>query len=234
MTKARTGDRSKRLLIFFGLGILIFAMALPLLALIPGGGPQPPVNAEAHQQLVAEVVMSSDRAELVGDSPTRGNPDAPLVLIKFSDFQCGFCARAAGPMKGFVDGHEEDVLYVYKHLPLTQIHPEAIPAARASWAAQQQGQFWAYHDALFANQARLGADLYREIAQDLGLDLEQFERARTSAAARDAVNQDVELTRQLRLNSTPSFVLNDLLVPGNAPVEFFESVVARVRENSGS
>ena len=233
MTKARTGDRNKRLLIFFGLGIMIFALALPLLALIPNGGSQPPVDAEAHQQLVAEVMMSSDRAELVGDSPTRGNPDAPLVLMKFSDFQCGFCARAAGPMAGFMAEHEDDVLYVYKHLPLTQIHPEAIPAARASWAAQQQGQFWPYHDALFANQARLGADLYPEIAQDLGLDLEQFERDFTSAAARDAVNQDVELTRQLRLNSTPTFVLNDLLVPGNTPVEFFESVVARVRENSG-
>lgn len=233
MTEARTDDRNKRLLIFFGLGIMIFAMALPLMALIPGSGSQPPVNAEEHQQLVAEVIMSSDRAELVGDSPTRGNPDAPLVLMKFSDFQCGFCARAAGPMAGFMTDHEEDVLYVYKHLPLTQIHPEAIPAARASWAAQQQGQFWAYHDALFANQARLGRDLYPEIAQDLELDLEQFERDRTSAAARDAVNRDVQLTRQLRLNRTPSFVLNDLLVPGTAPVEFFESIVADVRENSG-
>lgn len=56
---------------------------------------------------------------------------------------------------------------------------------------------------------------------------------RTSAAARDAVNQDVELTRQLRLNRTPTFVINDLLVPGTTPVEFFESVVADVRENSG-
>ena len=60
MTKARTGDRSKRLLIFFGLGIMIFALALPMLALMAKGGSQPPVNAEAHQQLVAEVVMSSD------------------------------------------------------------------------------------------------------------------------------------------------------------------------------
>lgn len=234
MTNPRTGDRRKRYLIFFGLGIMIFALALPLLALIPQGGQLPPPNAEAHQELVADVVTSTDRAELVGDSPTRGNPDAELVLLKFSDFQCGFCARAAGPMAGFMDEHEEDVLYVYKHLPLTQIHPEAIPAARAAWAAQQQGQFWAYHDALFANQARLGADLYEDIAQDLNLDMEQFERDRTSAAARDAVNQDVQLTRQLRLNSTPTYVLNDLLVPGNVPVNFFEDVVARVKEQSGS
>ena len=77
-------------------------------------------------------------------------------------------------MAGFMAEHEDDVLYVYKHLPLTQIHPEAIPSARASWAAQQQGQFWPYHDALFANQARLGSELYPEIAQDLGLDMDQF------------------------------------------------------------
>ena len=75
MANARTGNRRKRFLIFFGLGIMIFALALPLLALIPQGGPLPPPTAEAHQALVAEVVTATDRAELVGDSPTRGNPE---------------------------------------------------------------------------------------------------------------------------------------------------------------
>jgi protein-disulfide isomerase len=230
MATAQKTGRFKRYGILFGLGVLVFALALPLLALIPRGGQLPsPNDLEAHQEIVSEVMLSKDRVELIGDSPTRGNPNAQLILLKFSDFQCPFCGQAAGNMKTFMNDSEADVLYVYKHFPLTQIHPEAIPSARASWAAQQQDQFWPYHDALFAKQDRLGDDLYTEIAQTLGLNMEQFESDRTSAASRDAVEQDQQLTRELRLSSTPTFVLNDLLVPGSTPMEFFETVVEQQR-----
>jgi len=225
MAKAQS-DRPKRFLILFGLGVMVFALVVPLLALIPRGGQlPPPSDLQAHQEIVSEVILAKDRVALIGDSPTRGNPEAQLVLLKFSDFQCPFCGRAADDMKAFMNDNETDVLYVYKHFPLTRIHPEAIPAARASWAAQQQGQFWAYHDALFAGQDRLGDDLYAEIAQTLGLNMDQFEQDRTGAASREAVEQDQELTRELRLSSTPTFVLNNLLVPGGTPMEFFETVV---------
>lgn len=226
MATSQKQSRPKRLAILFGLGILVFALALPLLALIPRGGQQPPPDSlQAHQALVSEVVLATDRTELIGNSPTRGNPDAQLVLLKFSDFQCPFCGVAAGDMKTFMNDNEADVLYVYKHFPLTQIHPEAIPSARAAWAAQQQDQFWPYHDALFAEQARLGDDLYPEIAQTLGLDMEQFEQDRTSTASRNAVEQDQQMARELRLSSTPTFVMNDFLVPPGTSMEFFETVV---------
>lgn len=119
-------------------------------------------------------------------------------------------------------------------MPLASIHPEAIPAARASWAAQQQGQFWPYHDALFEQQSQLGSDLYQQIAQDLGLDMERFNRDFNSPASREAVDQDQQLTQQLQLNSTPTFVLNDLLVPGGAPMDFFENIVEQVNSSSSS
>jgi protein-disulfide isomerase len=226
MARTASNNRSKRLLTCFGLGILIFTMVLPLLFMIPWGGQsQAPADLESHQALVSEVILSTDRAELIGDSPTRGNPDASLVLLKFSDFQCGFCRAASGDMKTFMDEHESDVLYVYKHLPLTQIHPEAVPAARASWAAQQQDQFWPFHDALFAQPARLGNDRYEEIAQELGLDMEQFNRDRNSSESQDAVNRDLELSRELRLSGTPTFVFNNLLLPGGTPMEVFEAIV---------
>jgi protein-disulfide isomerase len=234
MPKSQHNSRRRQFYILFGLGILIFALVLPLLALIPPRGQSPALSAEAHQELVSQVVLSTDRTELIGSSPTRGNPNAELVLLKFSDFQCPFCGAAATNMKAFMDDHDGDILYVYKHFPLESIHPEAIPAARASWAAQQQGQFWPYHDALFEQQSQLGADLYQQIAQDLGLDMEQFNRDFNSSASREAVDQDRQLTQQLRLNGTPTFVLNDLLVPGNTPMEFFETVVEQVNQSSSS
>ncbi|MEM9907346.1 MAG: thioredoxin domain-containing protein [Cyanobacteria bacterium P01_D01_bin.44] len=184
---------------------------------------------EARQQHIASVISKKSRAELIGDSPTKGSPDAEVVLFKFSDFQCSYCAVASADMKTFMDGRE-DVLYVYKHFPLNRIHPEATPSAKATWAAQQQDQFWLYHDGLFAYQDRLGEDYYVELAEQIGLDVEQFNRDRNSAEAAAAVEADLELAQDLQIGGTPTFLMNDILVPGGAPLEFFEEAAVRIRE----
>ena len=207
-----------------GVGLLV-----PLLLLVPRrNAASPPDSAEAHQAVITEVITSTDRAALIGTSATLGNPNAPIVLFKFSDFQCPYCAVAAGQMKEFVGNHEADILYVYKHFPLTQIHPEAMPSAKAAWAAGQQGQFWLYHDGLFVNQTRLGEDLYLELAEAMQLDIEQFNRDRTSAEATAAIEQDLALAEQLQLQGTPSFIMNDLLIPGGAPPELFEEIFQQI------
>ncbi|WOD37860.1 DsbA family protein [Nodosilinea sp. E11] len=206
-------------------------MLVPLLLLVPRRNQTvAPASPEDRQTVVTEVIGSRNRASLVGTSATRGNPNAPIVLFKFSDFQCPYCVVAAGHMKEFVGNHEDDILYVYKHFPLTQIHPEAMPAAKAAWAAQQQGQFWLYHDGLFVNQNRLGEELYLELAEAMGLDLEQFNRDRTSTEAEAAIQQDLELAQQLRLQGTPSFIMNDLLIPGGAPPQLFEEIFNQIND----
>lgn len=182
---------------------------------------------QARQEQVSEVISDLDRDVLIGDSPTRGNPEADMVVMEFSDFQCPFCARAAVEVDTFMADHEQEVLFVYKHLPLTSIHPEAVPAAQAAWAAQQQGEFWAFHDALFEHQERLGEALYQEIATELGLDLTQFDRDRRSEGSQAAIARDLALAAELGLNSTPTFLLNDLLIPGAVPAEFFTEALAR-------
>lgn len=184
---------------------------------------------EERQQRVAAVIQSQDRSALIGTSPTLGNPNAQIILFEFSDFQCPYCAAAADDINVLMEKQGNNVLLVYKHLPLTQIHPEALPAARAAWAAAQQGQFWPYHDALFAQQARLGEALYSEIAQGLGLDMARFERDRTSPSALAAVEQDLAMATALGLNATPTFVMNDLLIPPGAPVSFIEETLNRIQ-----
>jgi protein-disulfide isomerase len=204
-------------------------MLVPLLLLVPRRNQATaPASQEEHQAVVTQVIGSMNRASLIGTSATKGNPNAPIVLFKFSDFQCSYCAVAAGHMRDFVGNHEADILYVYKHFPLTQIHPEAMPSAKAAWAAQQQGQFWLYHDGLFVNQNRLGEDLYVELAEAMQLDMEQFNRDRTSAEAEAAIQQDLELAQQLQLQGTPSFIMNDLLIPGGAPPQLFEEIFNQI------
>ncbi|TVP66546.1 MAG: protein-disulfide isomerase [Leptolyngbya sp. LCM1.Bin17] len=223
--------RQSKLLLWVCLGAVGLGLLMPLVLLLPRrNASTPPESREEHQALVTTVIGSMDRQTLIGDSPTKGNTNAEVVLFKFSDFQCLYCAVAAGHMKQFVGNHEADILYVYKHFPLTQIHPEAIPSAQAAWAADQQGQFWLYHDGLYVNQDRLGDELYVELAEAMNLDLEQFNRDRASDAAAAAIQRDLELAQQLQLQGTPSFVMNDLLIPGGAPPQLFEEILNQINE----
>ncbi len=183
----------------------------------------------ARQQEVNQVLSSMDRATFIGSSPTKGNSDAEVVVVKFSDFECPFCVVAAGHMKDFVDERGDEVLYVYKHLPLKSIHPEAEPAAKASWAAAQQDQFWLYHNGLFANQKRLGNQLYEELAEQMGLDMDQFNRDRNSPEAQANVDADLALAEQLKLRGTPSFLMGGLLIPPGVPIESFGELLDNLK-----
>ena len=189
----------------------------------------PPDDLQAHQALITEVVNDLGREVLIGDSPTKGNPDADIVLYKFSDFQCAYCNRATSEVDAFMNDHEADVLFVYKHLPLMSIHPEAVPSALASWAAGQQDQFWEFHDALFANQAELGDSLYVRTASELGLDLEQFNRDRASDEAKTAIARDLALVQELQIGSTPTFIMGDMLIPGAVESDFFAEALTRLQ-----
>lgn len=153
--------------------------------------------------------LFSNLQALIAHSPTQGNPQSSVLLLELSDFQCPFCAASQTPLRQFLANHP-NLYLVYKHFPLTSIHPEALDAARSAWAAHQQGKFWEYHDALFLNQKRLSADLYPEIAESLNLNLEQFQSDRDSPTALSNIQSDVSLGQQLGIEGTPLFVFYNL------------------------
>lgn len=169
--------------------------------------------------------MKTNPKALIGQSPTQGT--GRVLLVEFSDFQCPFCAKAQETVKQFVAKHPDRVTFVYKHLPLTAIHAEALAAAKAAWAAGQQGKFWEYHDALFQQQSQLGAALYSDIAKSLKLDLARFDRDRASSAATAAIEQDVQLADRLGVEGTPFFVMNGEAVSGSVELSELEAILTR-------
>lgn len=186
----------------------------------------------AKEQQAQQAFLQQAKANptaLIGSSPTKGAKNGKVVLIEFSDFQCPFCAKADSTLKQFMDKYGDRVTLVYKHLPLTSIHPEALPAARASWAAAQQGKFWPFHDALFANQRQLGEALYRETAKSLGLDLQKFDRDRASQAANAAIQQDLEMAETLGIDGTPFFIMNGEVLAGAVSLADLEAALAKVQ-----
>jgi protein-disulfide isomerase len=163
---------------------------------------------------------------LIGDSPVTGATDRQIVMVAFSDFQCQFCATADKSIKQFMEKHKDKVTLVYKHFPLTQIHPEALPAAGAAWAANKQGKFWEYHDALFANQAKLGEIFYLETANSLKLDLKKFNADRKIAD--NAIVQDFQLGRRIGVDGTPTFIMNGEVLTGAASLADLEKAFEKI------
>ena len=145
------------------------------------------------------------KVELRGDEPQMGTSDALVTVIIFSDFQCPYCAKAAPPLKGAYEALEPDVRLIFKHYPLPG-HQKALPAAKAAWAAHQQGKFWEMHDWLFDHKSSL--DGVADAARKLGLDVDRFERDRVSDAAAAAIDSDHLSGGKAGATGTPYFMVN--------------------------
>ncbi|OGL89343.1 hypothetical protein A3I45_02815 [Candidatus Uhrbacteria bacterium RIFCSPLOWO2_02_FULL_53_10] len=144
---------------------------------------------------------------------TKGNPEAPIVLIEYSDFQCPACRNYYPAVKDVAAAYPDDVKVVYRHYPLRSIHENAQIAGQAAEAAGMQGKFWEMHDLLFENQSEWSTGVgqkatFVRYAEELGLDVERFKDDLTSNAAQGAVNRGYVSAIQAGVNSTPTFFLN--------------------------
>ena len=183
---------------------------------------------QQQAQLEALKQVRKNTKALIGDSPVMGASDRQIVMLVFSDFQCPFCGTANKSLKEFMAKNKDKVTLVYKHFPLTQIHPEALPAARAAWAANKQGKFWEYHDTLFANQAKLSETFYTETATSLKLDLKKFDADRKLAD--NFIVEDFKLGRKIGVDGTPTFIMNGEVVTGAASLADLEKALAKVKK----
>ncbi|MGH7803978.1 MAG: DsbA family protein [Candidatus Binatia bacterium] len=144
----------------------------------------------------------------VGDSPFKGDKKAKVTIVEFSDFQCPFCARSTSFVKELNEAFPKDVKIVYKHLPLTQIHPNAMPAAKAAVAAQNQDKFWEMHDELFVNYNKLTPDNIKASAEKIGLDMKKFEADMSSSDTEKKIQADMKLAAESGVTGTPTFFMD--------------------------
>ncbi len=150
---------------------------------------------------------------VVVEDHIKGNPDAAVKLVEYSDFQCPACAQFHPYIIEIMDAYGDQLSFEYRHFPLTQIHPFAEPAARAAEAAGQQGKFFEYHDLLFTNQTTWSASgnpsqYFLQYAEELGLDIEQFTRQQRSSLLSERIRSQFSEARNLGFTGTPSFTLN--------------------------
>jgi len=158
-----------------------------------------------------------------GASPVRGAMNPIVTIVEFSDFECPFCKQAQSVLTQIVESYGRTVRLVFKHLPL-EGHRNSLPAARAAYCAAEQDRFWQFQDAVFA-AGNLSPPVFEQIASDLGLGLPKFQECVASERSRAAVIKDIEAARLLRIESTPSFVVNGKIIKGALSFADFQRIV---------
>jgi Na+/H+ antiporter NhaA len=149
----------------------------------------------------------------------RGSLGAPLELVEFGDVECPFCGRATGVLSELRRRFGDDLRYVFRHLPLPDVHPHAELAAEAVEAAGAQGAFWAMHDRLFAHQDQLEAGQLLDHAAALGLDLGRFARDLGDGEFAPRVREDVASAEASGVSGTPTFFVNGVRHEGPTTTE---------------
>jgi protein-disulfide isomerase len=158
------------------------------------------------------------------NAPVRGAADAPVSLVLFSDFQCGFCQRVNPTLATLLQQYPGKVRIVFKHFPI-EGHDAAPLAHRAAMAAHEQGKFWEMHDRIFANQRAMArADLIAH-AQALGLDMAKFAAAIDAERFTAILERDRKEGEAIGINGTPTFFVNGTPLVGAQPLQAFAAAV---------
>lgn len=172
----------------------------------------------------------------------KGDPNAPVQIIEFGDFECPGCAQYAlitGPdvMKRLVETGE--VAFRFFDFPLTDIHPNSAAAHNAAHCANEQGKFWEMHDQLFAGQmdwngqrTRSPKRIFRRYADAIGLDGERWNECYDSGRMLAQINANRNEGARLRVSQTPSFIIGDQLVVGARGYDEIRSLVLQAKVNA--
>jgi protein-disulfide isomerase len=161
---------------------------------------------------------------ITADDHVLGDPNAAVVLIEYSDFECPFCSRHYPTMKSIAEDYGDQVAIVFRHFPLS-FHPEAVPAAQAAECASEQGQFWGFYDQLFQNQTDLGEEFYVQVAGELGLDVAAWQTCYDSDKYVEEIAAEMNAGSAAGVKGTPATFINSQLVSGAVPLETFKAII---------
>ncbi len=174
------------------------------------------------------------------DDPIRGNPNAPITIVEFSDYQCPFCARFYAQtlpllLEEYID--EGKVNLVYRDFPVQRIHPNALSAAAAAECADEQGKYWEYHDTLFEKQnawAKLDSNsaisTFSQFATEIELEQQQFDNCLESGKYLEEVQADFSDGKNYQVTGTPGFFIGNedigfVKIIGAKPYDVFKKVI---------
>lgn len=154
-----------------------------------------------------------------------GDPNAPITIVEFGDFQCPFCGRVEPTLMALLKKYKGKVKLAFRDFPLSAIHPYAEIAAEASRCAEAQGKFWPMHDAIYADQSKLTESDLVATASRLGLKVDSFTACLKAGTYKAAIQQDLADGTRAGVSGTPSFYINGRFLSGALPQADFEKII---------
>ncbi|MCL2260998.1 MAG: thioredoxin domain-containing protein [Fibromonadales bacterium] len=163
----------------------------------------------AYEDIKQKMVNANKVHDLkINESPSIGNPNAKLVIVEFTEFQCPYCARIAPALDSIVRAHPDKIRLIYKHFPLN-FHKEAPAAGAAAIAAGKQNKFWEYRWALAPHFSSLNDSTFIAVAGQVGLNVEQFKKDMVLDGEKQAIiDRDMKLGMEVGVQGTPNFYIN--------------------------
>ncbi|AXC15391.1 Periplasmic thiol:disulfide interchange protein DsbA [Acidisarcina polymorpha] len=152
--------------------------------------------------------MTTLKVSVGADDHVKGDENAPCTLVEYGDYECPHCARAVPIVKRLEKHFGKRLRLVFRHFPLSQLHPHAESAAETAEFAAAGGKFWEMHDLLFDNQDRLGMALYEELVEELNLSGSEWSKALESKVYLPHVRDDFAGGVRSGVNGTPTFFIN--------------------------
>jgi len=163
--------------------------------------------------------------KITADDHIKGDSNAKVTLVEYSDFQCPYCATLNTTLDKILTDYKGEVRLVYRQFPLTSLHANAQKAAEASECANDQGKFWEMHDKLFANQSDLSVDNLKKWAKELGLKSSTFDDCLDSGKYTKKVQDQETEGVSYGVEGTPATFVNGTLVSGAQPYDNFKSLI---------
>ncbi|MCT4642813.1 MAG: thioredoxin domain-containing protein [Bacteriovoracaceae bacterium] len=188
---------------------------------------------EAEKKKLEESFDKPLVAKIRKDELFRGDKNAPLTLIEYSDFECPFCKRGYDTVNSLLKKYKGKIRFAYKHLPLS-FHPNAMPASKYFEALrlQKADLAWKFHDNLYENQSKLklGEKYFKSVAKKLGADMKKLVKDVNSAAVQKRIDEDLAEAKKFGFNGTPGFLLNGIPVKGAYPESHFVQIIDKLVE----
>lgn len=184
---------------------------------------------EAQQQR-AKAAIDANREKLVSDSdsPVMGNPKGDVTVVEFFDYQCPYCKKMNAPLNDAM-AKDGKLRVVFKEWPV--LGPESVIAARASLAAQKQGKYREFHNALMESKGRLSEATVMSIADKVGLDTKKLKKDMDAPDVQEELKQNQALASALQLEGTPAFIIGSQMAPGAINADTLQAMIDAARKN---
>ena len=166
------------------------------------------------------------------DDPFVGRPDAPVRIVEFGDFQCPYCFQSFPVVREILSIYKNDIYFIFRDFPVTEIHLDSLKAAMAANCALAQGKFWEMHDKLFINQDNLQTSALKRYALELSLNTEEFNQCLDEEKFSQEIAQDYTDGANLGVIGTPTFFINGYRVPGSVPLDIFIKLIESAKKES--